>query len=137
MYKLQASKIPKNIHWFFSHLCVLLETLLLVSLLKGGLPRWVGGREHVLWVRTRLGPDHVVAGVVEVGHRSPVQTRGGEDGLVYSIFLLASSRSTRHWRRVTIHWRTRLQRKAIRVRTIKEYLEAQKMSGVINKLTTR
>ena len=110
---------------------------LLMGLLKGCLTRGVGGGQHVLWIGPRLGPDHVVAGVVEVGHGSPVQTRGGEDGLVYSIFLLASSRSTRHWRRVAIHWRTRLQRKAIRVRTIKEYLEAQKMSGVINKLTTR
>ena len=108
-----------------------------MGLLKGGLTRRVGGSEHVLWVGSCLCPDHVVAGVVEVGHRSPVQTRGGEDGLVYSIFLLASSRSTRHWRRVAIHWRTRLQRKAIRVRTIKEYLEAQKMSGVMNNLTKR
>ena len=106
----QASKLSlPSVSTGFAHLSVLLLKALLMGLLEGSLTRGVGGREHVLWIGSRLGPDHVVAGVVEVGHRSPVQTRGGEDGLVYSIFLLASSRSTRHWRRVTIHWRTRLQ----------------------------
>ena len=53
----------------FNNLGVLLETLLLMGLLlEGVLTRWEGGREHVLRIRPRLGPDHVVARVVEVRH---------------------------------------------------------------------
>ena len=48
---------------------VLLETLLLMGLLlEGVLTRGEGGCEHVLRIRPRLGPDHVVARVVEVRH---------------------------------------------------------------------
>ena len=127
MYKLQASKIPKNIHCFFSHLCVLLKALLLVSLLKGRLPRWVGGREHVLWIRTRLGPDHVVAGVVEVGHGRPVQAGRGEDGLVDCVFLQTASGPARHGGWVPVHGGACLQRKPIRLgATINKWIEAQR-----------
>merc|ERR1719295_989010 len=89
-------------------LSVLLKALLLVRLLKGRLTRGVGGCEHVLWIGSRLGPDHVVAGVVEVGHGCPAQAGRGEDGLVYCIFLQTSSGTpTRHGRRVAVHGRSR------------------------------
>ena len=53
----------------FTNLGVLLETLLLMGLLlEGVLTRGEGGLEHVLRIRPRLGPDHVVARVVEVRH---------------------------------------------------------------------
>ena len=91
----------------FAHLGVLLKALLM-GLLKGGLTRRVGGSEHVLWVGSCLGPDHVVAGVVEVGHGGPAEAGRGEDGLVYCIFLQTSSGPTRHGRRVAVHGGARL-----------------------------
>ena len=85
-------------------------------LVKGGLARGVGGSEHVLWIGARLGPDHVVAGVVEVGHGGAAEAGRGEDGLVYCIFLQTSSGwPTRHGRRVAVHGRARLQRKPVRL----------------------
>ena len=100
---------------------MLLKALLLVGLLKGRLTRGVGGCEHVLWIGSRLGPDHVVAGVVEVGHGRPAQAGRGEDGLVYCIFLQTSSGTpSRHGRRVAVHGRSRLQRKPIRRRNNKQ-----------------
>ena len=91
-------------------------------LVKGGLAWGVGGSEHVLWIGARLGPDHVVAGVVEVGHGGAAEAGRGEDGLVYCIFLQTSSGwPTRHRRRVAVHGRARLQRKSVRLATINKY----------------
>merc|ERR1719220_410580 len=78
-----------------------------MGLLEGSLTRGVGGREHVLWIGSRLGPDHVVAGVVEVGHGRPAQAGCREDGLIYCVFLQISSGSARHGRWMAVHRRAR------------------------------
>ena len=107
----QASKLSlPSVSTGFAHLSVLLLKALLMGLLEGSLTRGVGGREHVLWIGSRLGPDHVVAGVVEVGHGRPAQAGCGEDGLIYCVFLQISSGSARHGRWMAVHRRARLQR---------------------------
>ena len=107
----QASKLSlPSVSTGFAHLSVLLLKALLMGLLEGSLTRGVGGREHVLWIGSRLGPDHVVAGVVEVRHGRPAQAGCGEDGLIYCVFLQISSGSAGHGRWMAVHRRARLQR---------------------------
>ena len=126
MYKLEASKLSlPSVSTGFAHLSVLLLKALLMRLLEGRLTRRIGRREHVLWIGSCLGPDHVVAGVVEVGHGRTAQAGCGEDGLIYCVFFQTSSGPTRHGRWVAVHRRACLQRKPIRRGTIKKWIEAQ------------